>query len=123
MKDVNRRDFLKRAAGTVSGAAVGVGLPAAVILPNVNRLAQLCPVNSYLKGSVPTGAVGLPLSAAAAERLARVPAGFMRDVAHKQSAKLALERGESAVSLGSVEDAITHVTGWMNQATGHTGAV
>lgn len=120
MSDVKRREFLKRAATTVSGAAVGVGLPAAVIFPNAQRLAQLCPVNTYLKGSVPTGALSLPLSAAAVERLARVPAGFMRDVAHSQGAKLALERGEAEVSLASVDEAIARVTGWMNCATGHT---
>jgi hypothetical protein len=120
MSDVNRRDFLKRAATTVGGAAVGVGVPAAVILPNAQRLAQFCPVNTYLKSSVPAGAATLPVSAAAAQRLARVPAGFMRDVAHTQSAKLALERGEAALSLATVEDAITRVTGWMNHTTGHS---
>jgi hypothetical protein len=119
MSDVKRRDFLKRAASTVGGAAVGVGLPAAVILPNIQRLGQLCPINTYLKGSVPTGALSLPISDAAAQRLARVPAGFMRDVARTQGAKLALERGETELSLASVEEAITRVTGWMNQATGH----
>jgi hypothetical protein len=123
MSDVNRRDFLKRAATTVGGAAVGVGLPAAVVLPNAQRLAQLCPVNTYLKSSVPTGAERLPLSAAAEERLARVPAGFMREVAHTQGAKLALERGESEISAASVEDAIIRVTGWMNHATGHANPV
>jgi hypothetical protein len=118
MSDVKRREFLKRAAGTVGGAAAGLGLPAAVIVPNISRLATVCPVNTYLKGSVPAEALHLPWAAAALDRLGRVPAGFMRDVARTQGAKLALERGEREVSLASVEDAIARVTGWMNHATG-----
>jgi hypothetical protein len=121
MSDVNRREFLKRAATTVSGAAVGVGLPTAVVLPNAQRLAHLCPVNTYLKGAVPDAALNLPVDEAALQRLALVPAGFMRDIARSQGAKLALERGEAEVSLSSVQDAIARVTGWMNHATGHAG--
>jgi hypothetical protein len=119
MSDVNRREFLKRAASTVGGTAVGVGLPAAIVLPNAQHLGQLCPVNTYLKNSLPTGAMTLPVSEAAAQRLARVPAGFMRDIAQKQGAMLALERGETEISVVSVNDAIARVSSWMNHATGH----
>lgn len=119
MSDVKRREFLKRAASTVGGAAAGVGIPAAIIFPNISQLSKMCPVNTYLKGTIPEGALALPWSADALRRLERVPQGFMRDVARTQGAKLAFERGESAVSLASVEDAITRVTGWMNQTTGH----
>lgn len=118
MSDVKRREFLKRAAATVGGAAAGVGIPAAVIFPNMPQLAKMCPVNTYLKGAIPEGALALPWSATALRRLERVPSGFMRDIARAQGAKLAFERGEAAVSLASIEDAITRVTGWMNHATG-----
>ena len=116
--DVKRREFLKRTATTMGGVAAGIGIPAGVIFPNMGRLAQLCPVNTYLKGSVPDAALQLPWSAEALARLERVPAGFMRDSAHSQSAKLAHERGEARVSPAAVEDAIARVTGWMNHATG-----
>lgn len=115
MSDVKRRDFLKRTAATLSGAAVGIGVPVAIVMPNASRI---CPVNTYLKGSVPQSALALPWTAEAQERLARVPAGFMRDIARTQSARLAHERGELEVSLTSVEGAIARATSWMNHATG-----
>lgn len=115
MSDVKRRDFLKRTAATLSGAAVGIGLPAAVVLPNASKI---CPVNTYLKGDVPQAALALPWSPEAQERLARVPAGFMQDIARTQSARLAHERGANEVTLATVEDAIARATSWMNHATG-----
>lgn len=117
-KGVKRRDFLKRTATTVGGVAAGVGIPAGVILPNLAQLAKLCPVNTYLKGNVSAAALQLPWAAEALTRLERVPAGFMRDIAHRQSAQLAHERGETQVSETSVNDAVARVTQWMNHATG-----
>ena len=117
-KGVRRRDFLKRTASTVGGVAAGVGIPAGVILPNLGQLAKLCPVNTYLKGNVSTAALQLPWEAAALARLERVPEGFMRDIARRQSAQLAHERGEARVSATAVTDAIARVTHWMNHTTG-----
>jgi hypothetical protein len=117
MSEVKRRQFLKRAISTMGGAAVGIGLPAAVVLPNTQRLAELCPVNTYLKTAASPAALQLPWSQGAEERLARVPAGFMREIARSQGARVAAERGESTVSLASVEAAIAHVTTWMNGVT------
>jgi hypothetical protein len=122
MSNLKRREFLKHTASTVGGTAVGIGLPAAIIAPNMSTLEKMCPVNTYLKGPVSEAALRLPWSAAALARLERVPAGFMRDVARTQGAKMALERGESEVSQRSVEDAIAHVTGWMNHTTRSTTA-
>jgi hypothetical protein len=118
MSDIKRREFLKRTAATMGGAAVGVGLPASVITPTAANLARLCPVNTYLRGAPPAAALQLPWSAAAEERVARVPAGFMREVARAQSAKLAYERGAAEVDLATVNDAIARVTAWMNRNAG-----
>lgn len=117
-KGVRRRDFLKQTATTMGGVAAGVGIPAGVILPNLGQLAKLCPVNTYLKGSVSAAALQLPWAADALTRLERVPEGFMRDIAHRQSAQLAHERGEAEVSAATVNDAVGRVTQWMNHATG-----
>lgn len=109
---------MKRAATTVGGVAAGVGIPAGVILPNLGQLAKFCPVNTYLKGSISAAALQLPWAAEALARLERVPAGFMREIAHRQSAQLAHERGETQVSERTVTEAIARVTTWMN----HTSA-
>jgi hypothetical protein len=120
MSEVKRRQFLKSAISTMGGAAVGVGLPAAIVLPNTRRLAELCPVNTYLKAAASPAASQLPWSPGAEVRLARVPEGFMREIARNQGARVAAERGESTVSQASVEAAIAHVTTWMNSVTEHT---
>ena len=115
--DVKRREFLKRTATTMGGVAAGVGIPAGVILPNLATLAKFCPVNTFLKNNVSAAALALPWSAAAQARLEGVPAGFMREIAHRQSAQLAHERGEAEVSAETVHQTIARVTTWMNHAT------
>jgi hypothetical protein len=113
---LDRRHFILNAAGAATGLAAGL-----TAVEYVMGGSASCPVISQLRHEGLADAGSLRWTASAQARLARVPAGFMRNIVERRTTAAAIAQGLSVVDLALTNHTIEAAKQQMNEAVAQAG--